>query len=141
MSDGEREHIETEGSARWRADAERTMGKLHDRLTRAELRVSEALGTGSDDGRIGKELDSLRGDVKAIAAEAKRTSRNIAFAIAAAVGGLGTGATAIWNKGSESGATLSRLSTLERDVDKIEASIRSLWTITAPRPFSAPPTE
>lgn len=136
MTDGERERIETEGSARWRADAERTMGKMHDRLTRVELRVAERLGTKTDDGLVGKELDSLRADVKAISVEAKRANKVIATAIAAAIAGLGTAVQALRTSATEDGASLSRLATLERDVDRIEQSIRSMWTI--PRPFRTP---
>lgn len=114
------------------------MGKLHDRLTRVELRAGEALGTGADDGRVGKELDALRADLKAIAAEAKRANKAIASAIAIAIASAGGAVQALRSSASEDGASLSRLSTLERDVDRLEQSIRSLWTATAPRTFRAP---
>ena len=141
MTDDERDRIETNGSARWRAEAERTMGKLHDRLTRAELRVGEALGIGEDDGRIGKELDALRADAKAIAVETKRHSKFLALVAAAVVGSGGAAVQALRTSASEDGAALSRLATLERDIDRLEQSIRSLWTVTSPRPFRTTPTE
>ena len=137
MSD---DRIDNDGRAAWRADVEKTLGKIHDRVTRVELRTGEALGIGEDDGRVGKELDQARADLKAIAvrvsnvaAESKRTSKLITAAIIAAVSGLGAGVQALRTSASEDGASLTRLSTLERDVDDIKQSIRSLWTATAPR--------
>ena len=142
MSD---DRIDTEGRAPWRADVEKTLGKIHDRVTRIELRIGEALGIGDDDGRVGKELDAARADLKAVAmrvnavaGDAKRANKAIATAVAIAIGGLGTAVQALRTSASEDGASLTRLSTLERDVDRLEQSIRSLWTATAPRTFRAP---
>lgn len=135
MSDDQRIN---EARAVFEADMVKTMGKLHNRLTEVELRTGEAIGIGEDDGRIGKELAAIRADMKTNAAEAKRANWAIRTAIALAVGSAGAAATAIWNRGSESGASLTRITTLERDVDRLEQSIRSLWTATAPRTFRAP---
>lgn len=136
MTDAER--MELEGSARWRVEAERTMGKLHDRLTRIELRTGEAIGIGEDDGRIGKELDALRSDVKAARDDAKRANKAIASAIAIAIASAGGAVQALRTSASEDGSSLTRITTLERDVDRLEQSIRSLWTTTAPRTMHAP---
>ena len=141
MSDPTAERIEADSSARWRADADRTFGKIHDRLTRLELRVAERLGTNTDDGLVGKELDAVRADIKAIAVENKRHAKFIALVAAAVVGSGGAAVQALRTSASEDGASLSRLATLERDVDRLEQSIRSLWTVTAPRPFRTTPTE
>ena len=58
MSD---DRIDNDGRAAWRADVEKTLGKIHDRVTRVELRTGEALGIGGSLlGLLGPQLDLLK---------------------------------------------------------------------------------
>lgn len=97
-----------------------------------DLRI-ELVGTKGDNGKVGtlrKDLGTLRSGLIAVAIAA----------LSAAAGAAGVAARALYDAGSANGAELTRIQTLEAEVDGLRRSLESLnaavWRRVLPVPAS-----
>lgn len=116
-------------SSRWRAEMFESLQKLHVKTTLLEGRVGAGFGVGDDDGKFGK----LTGRVNQL-------WKGAVFAVCTAIVSIGSVIALVYSRGDAAGELRARLTTVERDVDRLAEQLRAVWSsrFTLPAPARAP---